>query len=148
MPNSRQGFVIPLIIAIIAVLIIGAGVYLTDHKKVEAPAIVGTSDWKTYTNIQYGFSVNYPNITNISSSSIEEGGDQIAFTFSNLPKDFLVDIGTKDEFRAMPVGDECDKKGIQENINGIIFYKGDISILYSGMNGVDLVMHCLQLLKN
>ncbi|MFA6446058.1 MAG: hypothetical protein WCW14_02295 [Candidatus Paceibacterota bacterium] len=38
--NNRRGFVISLLIAIIAVLIIGSGVYLYETKKVEAPDIV------------------------------------------------------------------------------------------------------------
>ena len=40
MTNSHKGFVIPLIIAIVAVLAIGGTVYFTDHKKVEAPIVV------------------------------------------------------------------------------------------------------------
>jgi hypothetical protein len=39
-PQRSRGFVIPLIIAIVAVLAIGTTVYLTDHKKVEAPVVV------------------------------------------------------------------------------------------------------------
>ena len=37
--NSQKGFVIPLIIAIVAILAIGGGVYVYENKKVEAPAI-------------------------------------------------------------------------------------------------------------
>jgi len=42
MKNLQKGFAIPLIIAIIAVLAIGGGVYFYKNKKSEAPAIVDT----------------------------------------------------------------------------------------------------------
>jgi hypothetical protein len=46
MKNSQKGFVIPIIIAIVAVLIVGSGVYIYTNNKVEAPnpLIVCTMD--------------------------------------------------------------------------------------------------------
>lgn len=46
MKNSQKGFVVPLLIAIIAVLVIGGGVYIYNNKKVEAPVV---SDTQTQT---------------------------------------------------------------------------------------------------
>src|SRR3990167_7891032 len=40
MKNSRKGFIVPLLMAIIAVLVISSGVYLYKSKKTESPAVV------------------------------------------------------------------------------------------------------------
>src|ERR1035437_8864366 len=37
--NLQKGFVVPLLIAIIAVLVIGGGVYIYENKKAEAPVV-------------------------------------------------------------------------------------------------------------
>ncbi len=44
-----------LIIAIIAIALIGAGIYYLNQD-----TSVGTSDWKTHTNEEYGFEFKYP----------------------------------------------------------------------------------------
>jgi len=43
MKNSQKGFVVPLLVAIIAVLVIGGGVYVYENKKVEIPAVVDSA---------------------------------------------------------------------------------------------------------
>ncbi len=68
MKNSQKGFVVPLIIAIIVLLVISGSVYIYKNKKAEAPAVVNTqtnnskstdiSSWKTY-NV-FDFSFKYP----------------------------------------------------------------------------------------
>ncbi|MEI7463402.1 MAG: Ser-Thr-rich GPI-anchored membrane family protein [Candidatus Taylorbacteria bacterium] len=40
MKNSQKGFVVPLLVAIIALLVIGGGVYVYDNKKADVPAVV------------------------------------------------------------------------------------------------------------
>ncbi len=84
MKNLQKGFVGPLVIAIIAVLAIGGGVYVYKNKKVktlpvdtetqqtntQTPPVntqannsssqVDTSNWKTYTNTKQGYSFQYP----------------------------------------------------------------------------------------
>jgi hypothetical protein len=40
MKNSQKGFVVPLLIAIIALLVIGGGVYIYENKKAEAPTVL------------------------------------------------------------------------------------------------------------
>ena len=42
MKNSKKGFIIPLLLVIIAVLVVGGGVYVYKNKKAEVPAIVET----------------------------------------------------------------------------------------------------------
>lgn len=59
--KSQKGFIIPLIIAIIAILVVGGVVFVMQKKEVKAPVIADISNWKTYTNIQYGFEFKYPN---------------------------------------------------------------------------------------
>jgi hypothetical protein len=74
MKNLQKGFVVPLIIAIVAVLTIGGGIYYSQ-KKSEVPSntISGSnstassknvsdemSGWKTYRNDQLGFEFKYP----------------------------------------------------------------------------------------
>lgn len=82
MKNLQRGFVAPILLAIIGLLVIGSGVYIYKNKKVEAPILpidtetqttnqtppvntqinskAGTSDWKTYTNTKYRFEFKYP----------------------------------------------------------------------------------------
>jgi Tfp pilus assembly major pilin PilA len=43
MPNSQKGFVLPLVIAIIAILAIGGGVLVYENNKVEVPNSVSTT---------------------------------------------------------------------------------------------------------
>lgn len=49
MKNSQKGFVVPLLITIIALLVIGGGVYVYRNKKVEAPAVIDTETQQTNT---------------------------------------------------------------------------------------------------
>ncbi|MCR4276432.1 MAG: hypothetical protein NUV90_03540 [Candidatus Parcubacteria bacterium] len=61
MKTSQKGFISPLLLALIAVLLIGGGVYAyVQNKQASQPVAAQTSDWKTYTNSQYGFEVKYP----------------------------------------------------------------------------------------
>ncbi|MFA5934335.1 MAG: hypothetical protein WC827_00395 [Candidatus Paceibacterota bacterium] len=71
--NSQKGFVIPIIIAIVAIFAIGGGIFYIKTSKSNfpcwpplcfpgrsAPTIDETKDWKTYTNTWGGFEVKYP----------------------------------------------------------------------------------------
>ncbi len=93
MKNKQEGFIVPLLIAIIAVLVIGGVVYIYNNKKAEIPAVIDTttqqsnqneqqtntktppvntqtnnSSWKTYTNIKQGYSFQYPEKLSLSTS--------------------------------------------------------------------------------
>lgn len=57
--NKQKGFIVPLLIGIIALLIIGVGVYIYSNKKVvEAPVVVDTNLPATTTDIVYVDKVN------------------------------------------------------------------------------------------
>ncbi len=68
MKNSQKGFIVPLLLAVIAILVVGSGIYIYSSKKASTVVPVGvnnnvassTSNWQTYTNNQYGFSFQYP----------------------------------------------------------------------------------------
>lgn len=84
--NNQKGFIVPILVAVIAILLIGGGVYVYTNEKVEAPEVFIdsnlppqsgqisvattvpskasttdiTNDWKMYSNSQYGFQIKYP----------------------------------------------------------------------------------------
>lgn len=76
MKTSQKGFITPWLIALVAILLIGGGVYLYVHnKQSNQPMAVNpttqatstaqatnsqTADWKTYQNQQLGLSIKYP----------------------------------------------------------------------------------------
>lgn len=85
MKNLQQGFIIPALLAIVALLVVGGGVYVYKNQKVEKPIVLDTetqqsnqnqpkidaqtppivakeniSNWGTYTNKEYGFELKYP----------------------------------------------------------------------------------------
>ena len=52
MKNSQKGFIVPVLLVIIALLVVGGGVYVYKNKKVEVPAVVDTGTQPTNTNTQ------------------------------------------------------------------------------------------------
>ncbi|HBA46112.1 TPA: hypothetical protein DEQ22_02420 [Candidatus Nomurabacteria bacterium] len=86
--NSKKGFIVPMLLAIIALLVLGSGVYIYQNKKAKTPIVVGNEEqqsniqispvntqtnnanWKTYTNTQYGFEFKYPSDYSLKESSI------------------------------------------------------------------------------
>ncbi len=68
MNQLRKGFILPVIVAIVAILGIGAVVYFAPSKNTaEAPVVdvVDTSDWKTCINKKYSYEVKYPATWNV-----------------------------------------------------------------------------------
>lgn len=66
MKNLQKGFIVPLILAIIAILIVGGGAYVYLNKKTQI-------FWKTYTSEKYGFEFKYPQNLSIITESTGEG---------------------------------------------------------------------------
>ncbi len=69
MKNNQKGFVIPIIIAIVALLVVGGGTYIYTRNKVETPVDIISNAQKTtdrvdvsliYSNEDLGFSISLP----------------------------------------------------------------------------------------
>lgn len=69
MKNFKKGFVVPIVIAIIAVLAIGGGIYYSKNKtktssvteeSVTLEKNAQKTDWKTYNSPSLHFSIKYP----------------------------------------------------------------------------------------
>lgn len=85
MKNSQKGFIVPVLLVVIALLVIGGGVYVYKNKKVESTAVTDISTqqktnpiqqqmdtqtssitntsmagWKTYINTKNGYQLKYP----------------------------------------------------------------------------------------
>lgn len=92
MKTTQKGFIVPLLLIIVAILLAGGGAYFYTQTKSENPPVVEdvglpqatsttqttsqtapvaqtsnsqTIDWKTYTNTQYGFQLDYINGTKL-----------------------------------------------------------------------------------
>lgn len=96
MKNSKKGFVVSLIIAIVAVLVVGGGyiylqkvkVALNKDRVMSMPSVIPkdyptpviqnsdqTKDWKTYTSNPYGFYFKYPKTFLVKSSNIQSNSE-------------------------------------------------------------------------
>lgn len=133
MKNSQKGFAIPIIIAILALLVVGGGSYIYTNKKVEAPINIpditsnvptttpsnivggykdGNLGWKTYKNDKYNFKIMYP-----ETSVIEDGdtGLKVKVLTSNNAEVFVMISFSQDE-RCGAYGPGVASKRISEEI--------------------------------
>ncbi|MEI7709296.1 MAG: PsbP-related protein [bacterium] len=100
MKNSQKGFIVPLLLAIIAVLVIGGGFYISQIKKSEAPATVtnetqqsnlqsDTSDSKIfseiYQDIENGFYFNFPSDWSIVQPKTGLKGSPESYSYIQSP---------------------------------------------------------------
>ncbi|MSR78548.1 MAG: hypothetical protein EXS59_00155 [Candidatus Taylorbacteria bacterium] len=71
MKNSQKGFIVPLLLGIIAILVVGGGVYIYESKRVEVPAVVDTGTQPANQNQQQTNTQTPPVIAqqNISNNS-------------------------------------------------------------------------------
>jgi len=73
--KTSKGFIVPLLLALIALLLLGGGTYVYVHnKQLNQSADVTTSDWEIYSNTQYGFEFMYP-----SSETIDLVGESDSY---------------------------------------------------------------------
>ena len=94
MKTSQKGFISPLLLALVALLLAGGGAYVyVQNKQVKQSETVNsttatstaqtsdvqTADWKTYTNTRFGFEVKYPSDwsgNQLGNKDAYYGGDQ------------------------------------------------------------------------
>ena len=81
--KTNKGFIVPLLLGVIALLVIGGGIYIYQNKKAETSidntvpqlltnppeangdSLIDVSDWKTYTDTEHGLELKYPNNYNL-----------------------------------------------------------------------------------
>ncbi|MDP2655831.1 MAG: hypothetical protein Q8P17_04955 [bacterium] len=97
----KKGFVPPLLLALIALLIIGGGTYVyVQNKPANLSAVAPASDWKTYTNTKYGIQIQYPKEWNLLPSGTVQNPktkSDFAFVENPNPKKLPLDEWFKEE---------------------------------------------------
>lgn len=86
----KKGFIAPLLLALVAILLIGGGAYVyMQSKQVKQPEVVSqttatstgqvtdssNAGWKTYTNEKYGFTVDFPDTLSITRERSIDASD-------------------------------------------------------------------------
>lgn len=136
MKTITRGFIVPALIIVVALLIAGGGAYVLTQKKAESPkntetatlpeatSTIHTSDvsiantvWKTYTNSQHGWTVQYPpNVqvalvgdgnSHLLSEPLSAAVDWYASTcviFTDPRDSWSVRIASDSSFSAVPCG--------------------------------------------
>ena len=116
MKTSQKGFISPLLLALIAVLVIGGGAYVYVEKKQGNRPMAQTSnsqmaDWKTYANSLYGFSFRYPSNFVMDNQNTNKITIPVAMisTFAPLPNAQSMDQIEVVKTSALPMGSLCSK---------------------------------------
>lgn len=128
MKTTQKGFIVPLLILIVAVLLVGGGAYFYTQNKSENPPVTKNvtlpqatstapaanqtapvaqtsnsqmTGWKTYTNIHYSYTIEYPSNWYAHTTNSEKdftqrgpGGSDIIggdTSFSNYQEEFSYD---------------------------------------------------------
>jgi hypothetical protein len=149
MKNSQKGFIVPVLLVIIAVLVVGGGIYFYQNKKIENSSVSlqteqfkqaaqpsnqaqnissNTSNTsKVYTNAKYGFTLQLP----LSWSGYTAvGDDNIVFSVKGYENIFSINVFTKaqwdavlkDDYPAPQLLGENDKYvfGARTTNNGVV----------------------------
>ncbi|MEK7604597.1 MAG: hypothetical protein AAB442_02275 [Patescibacteria group bacterium] len=69
---TSKGFATPLLIALIAVFLMGGGVYVYQSKKIVETPAAQTAGWETYTNTEFHYTFTHPKSVEVWPSAEEE----------------------------------------------------------------------------
>lgn len=124
--KNQKGFVVPLVIAIVALLAIGGGTYVyvkNNKEKVDKVEEIEnqdqTADWKTYTNGKYGFEFKYPkNLIELDRTLMTEIGQLFYLDLSDISIDIWnTKTYTYEQLMQPPPGGIDEKTIKQESIS-------------------------------
>lgn len=87
MKNQNKGFVVPVLLGIIALLVIGGGVYMYNNKKAETPLAPTDTSVQTTNQIQQNAVVNTPNPSTSSNDGISTAGWK---TYANATYNYII----------------------------------------------------------
>jgi hypothetical protein len=149
MKTSPKGFIAPLILIIIALVVLGGGAYVyTQNKQANPPANENvalpqatstipvtnqktstqqvpdsqTADWKTYTNTKYGFEFKFsPELKGNTS------GDGFAGSVSGNSVNLMVTVIDKD---SAPVPNMPSRSIIVASVKSVEYYSNENKVIY------------------
>lgn len=145
-PKQRSGFVLPIAILIVVVLIIVGGVGYYFYKT----SVDETADWNVYQNEEYGFEMKYPGDWKIKEATIADSeGPKPISVFTLCPKDkiYYHTVGGYTRGTMNPIGTEIwsmedyQKKGISGAKKVLI--SDNLSALYS-KNALGEIFYVIQ----
>jgi hypothetical protein len=106
MKNKQKGFVVPLLIAIIALLVIGGGIYVYENKKAEVPIVPVNTDIQATNQIQQN-AIQNPPVTNPNIVTYKTYNDSVF----NLSFEYPTSWSVKESFYATPGQEDNGEKG-------------------------------------
>lgn len=151
--KTTKGFIAPLLLALIALILIGGGAYVYTQKKQENPPVTGnvalpqatstipttkqtapvaqttnsqTVDWKTYTNTQYGFEFKFPPELKGNTS-----GDQFGGSVSGNSVNLMVTIVDKN---SALVPNMPSRFITIAGVSSVEYYSNDSKVIYIPLN--------------
>lgn len=80
MKNTQKGFVIPLIITIVVILVVAGSVYYTKSKNSDRDLTQDNPDWKSYKSDEIGIEFNYPSVWGTITEEFKDGWKEDATT--------------------------------------------------------------------
>lgn len=158
MKNHQSGFIIPVLILIVAAIVIGGSAYVYTKNKSDHTVSVSTStstqttsvaksattasssatNWKVYTNNENHFSIKYPLAGGVTDRGIDSSGSHI-FVVGLQSNSVPVDREVYIKLKAVSQSNDCNINfnGVSTatvTIKGIKFTKGDVTGQYGAMS--------------
>lgn len=83
--NSSKFLVNMILLIVVLITLVSVGLFFNSHKPSPTSTLESKNNWKTYTNIKYGYSIKYPN--NWYDLGSYDGDWYIDQVFSSTPVD-------------------------------------------------------------